>query len=1118
MHHPQAMNRLNLYLYLFAIWLFIMPLHGHSQYQFDVITTTQGLSDNSINTIYQDQSGYVWIGTANGLNRFDGYAVITFKNNPKKDNSLSNNIINCIVEDKENNIWVGTEDGLNKYNPATKVFEVFRNNPQQDVSIASNQIFSLSIDDNGSLLIGTDKGLDIYTPSTKSFIHFSDITFSVYAMAQGKEGKYWLGTGDGLATLQHGKIVEYYKANMLDPTALSHEEVSAVLPTDNGVWAGTNFGGLNWLDWTTNTFSSYQNDPTNKRSLSDFTVTALAKDKNGTLWVGTTEGLNIFKPKSADFEVIQHHPDVPKGLSSSHILSLYADEEGNVWVGTNDKGINKLYLNKQNFSTFNCIEESCLPSKNVTAIYEGDDQVTWIGTKSGLAIYNKLKNTLTTLKHSQKEPSIAENHIKALIKDNEQNLWIATDASGIDIFNPNTHEYTHFESKAGDSLSLASNSTSCLMKDKNGSIWVGTNGGLTRFEKTGNNYLTTTYKNSANQLNSLSSDRIRALLQSKQGIIWIGTSGGGLNKFNPETNTFTRFQNAFDDVTTISDDYISCIFEDQQSEIWVGTFNGLNLLDQQTGKFKLYTEQDGLPNNIIYGILDDKQGNLWISTNNGLAKFNPSTETFRVYSQEDGLQDNQFNFGAYFKSPQGNLCFGGINGLNIFNPNTVKSNTSIPKVGFNSFQINDIEVLIKLGEKLQFTYNQNQLSFIPSAMSFAELGKAQIAYKLDGIDDEWTYLNKPERVKYPYLNPNKYQLLVRGANNDGLWSDPTVINFQIIEPIWTRWWFIVGCGIIAALIAYGIYKFRVRQIQAQKVILEGIVKDRTFELSQRNNELQSTLHTLQSTQSQLVQSEKMASLGQLTAGVAHEINNPINFVFGGAQTLKVLMQDVIEVLSQYDDLDNVNSIEELNAKMGEITSLKNELEFEETKEDAFHLIEDIRMGAERTAKIVQGLRNFTRLDEDILKPADIHEGLDSTLILLQSQIKETKIDIIKEYSNTLQPIDCYPGKLNQVFMNILNNAIQAIQVNAPEKKILITTTNLDNQVMISIRDTGKGIPHEIQKQIFDPFFTTKDVGKGTGLGLSISLGIIEKHQGTITLTSELEKGSEFIITLPKKHI
>ena len=471
--------------------------------------------------------------------------------------------------------------------------------------------------------------------------------------------------------------------------------------------------------------------------------------------------------------------------------------------------------------------------------------------------------------------------------------------------------------------------------------------------------------------------------------------------------------------------------------------------------------------------------------------------------------------------------FGGTNGLNIFHPNNITDNHFIPPVVFSGFEILNKDVAIgenyplkksiTTADGIYLDYNDYMFTFRYAALNFTNSQKNQYQYILEGFDKEWNKVGVRRFATYTNIPGGNYVFKVRASNNSGIWNEQgTSVRVLIAAPFWQKTWFQIPFTFLLLFSGYGLYKYRVRSINAKKKELERIVEMRTdkilrqkIKLEQANQELSTTLNKLKETQTQLIQSEKMATLGQLTAGVAHEINNPVNFIYSGINGLDKNLKVYMEISHQYQQ---IQSSEEFDTVKRQINDLKSKIGYEEVIEDIQRMMSSIKEGAERTANIVKGLQIFSRSDDTIMNKTDVHEGLESTLLILNNRTSKN-ITLYKKYDGTIPKIECYPGQLHQVFMNILSNAIEAIGDN--QGTIAIETINKEEQIVITIEDTGEGIPSEVQARIFEPFFTTKEVGKGTGLGLSISYGIIKKHNGTLTFTSKLGQGTKFTISLPK---
>jgi signal transduction histidine kinase/streptogramin lyase len=791
---------------------------------------------------------------------------------------------------------------------------------------------------------------------------------------------------------------------------------------------------------------------------------------------------------------------------SDYILDLFVDRSGMLWAGTYGGGINTLEPEEVKFE-FISTEKYPLPSDEIYAIAGNDDPELWIGTDLGMARLDLANNSTTLISHKDVDPSsLSDNTIYAISHDTDGNLWVGTASGGINwlskenVANGN-HSFKHFVSTPDDPGSLISNEIYCLLPEPDGTIWIGTGDGLQKSDQKGRTL--SRFQNNQADPNSLSDNAVYCLFRDSRDRIWIGT-GTGLNCLDPTSARIRRIGLSTPSSDITVNPAIYALYMDQQGQLWIGTDNmGLFCYLPDNGEFHHYGTEDGLPDNVIYTILEDHEKNLWFSTNNGLCKGVRHTGTYRLtfilYNKSNGLKSNSFNIGAGFKDLTGVLYLGGSDGITWFDPVSVIGNRFVPPVYLTGLELfydpvpfspgGETPLIRPLSEtkEILLKHDQNVITLRFSALDFTQPVANKYAWKLEGYDIDWTFpAGNIREATYTNLSPGSYVFHVKASNNSGVWNEEGATLHITIRPPFTRtpWFYLLVIFSIVSLVIV-IIRLRTRQLEKVKNYLEKEVEKRT---------------------SQLIDSEKMASLGQLTAGIAHEINNPINFVSGNVAPLNRDFRDLMSILETYDGLVRKYRLE---GKFDEVEKMKKEIKFQYLVDEIEHLLRGIEEGAQRTSEIVKGLRHFSRLDEHDFKLADIHEGLDSTLLILRNKMKD-KIRIEKEYAD-IPKIMCFPGQLNQVFMNILNNAIQAME---GEGVIHIRTGMERGLVVIRIRDNGRGMTEEVRKRIFEPFFTTKEVGQGTGLGLSISYGIVEKHNGSIQVESEPGQGTEFTIRLP----
>jgi signal transduction histidine kinase/ligand-binding sensor domain-containing protein len=1073
----------------------------------------------------------MWFGTQNGLNRYDGYVFKVYTSDVSRPTSISGNNIRCIFEDKKDYIWIGTEGkGLNRFNRKDETFDIFQHNSSNPQSLADNTVLAVLEDQVGQIWLGTRAGLQIFNPTTQTFQRVALGTNQVDAgnqvvtqLQQDQAGNMWIGTENGLIRLSADHLTQkVFRHNANDSTSLGNNEIHCLYQTRKGeLLIGTNAGLYEYIP-EKDAFRPLKATGPSANALANLEIYALEEDKSGNIWIVTFGGgLYKLTGKSRIVSAYSHSPGDPESLSNDYLLSVLVDRSGLLWIGTYGTGVEKVSLVSIVFGKM--IRQSgkaqTLPSNEVYAITEDTHGALWFGTDNGLCKYNGWKDTYTVFANHPTDPgSLSSNNVYSILEDFRGDLWVGTAGGGLNQMQPyrssRFQKYRQTKGKNG----LLSDHVLALYEDRTHNLWIGTSEGINVMDISRNIFMTFTHDPAL--ATSLSGNEVLCIREDRKGDIWVGTNKG-LSRFNPQTKSFIRYGNKASGNIAISTVY--SIHEDVKGYLWLGTDGGLCRLNPERTSYRVYTVKDGLPDNVVYGILEDEQQNLWVSTNKGLSKAkkqgNSGILTFINYSTQNWLHCNAFNIGAWYKSREGMLFFGCTEGVTFFQPATVTGNQYVPPVAITDFQLFFESVPVSKGgktplskhisetKKIKLTYRQNVLYFEFSALNYIESEKNKYAFFMEGFDKDWNYAGHKRNATYTNLDPGQYTFRVKASNNDGVWNEKgTSVRIVITPPFYKEAWFYLICTGIGIFLLLTFVKWRTRKLQQYGRILTQKVKERTEEVLKQKEELQQALDNLKSTQSQLVEAEKMASLGILTAGVAHEINNPINFVSANVEPLKQDIEDVLQVLASYEETIQKQGLDD---KFGQVEALKKQIDYEFLIHEIDALLKGIKEGASRTSEIVKGLRNFSRLDENEQKPVDVNQGIESTLMLLSNQLK-SRVTIRKELGE-LPALMGYPGKLNQVFMNIISNAYQAI----PETgEIFIRTFCEKNNVVVVIADTGTGMPEHVRKRIFEPFFTTKNVGAGTGLGLSISYGIIKDHQGTITVDSKQGKGTTFTIRLP----
>ena len=844
--------------------------------QFEHLTIADGLSQNAGLAIFQDSQGYLWVGSQDGLNRYDGFGFRIFKHDPDDRSSISHNSILALTEDKAGYLWIGTwGGGLNRFDPVTETFVSYRSDPENPSSLSSDTVTSVKQDSSGALWIGTLAGLDRYNPSTDGFDHFRNdpddpdslSSDAISLIFEDSNHQLWIGTGaigmegSGLNRLNPstGKAIRY-EHDESNPQSLASNNIASLYESSDGTfWIATGGfslrgAGLDQFDPRTGIARHFSHNPKVADSLSADDLMTLWGDSSGMLWIGTwTNGLNLMDLSSpGHFLHYQNDPFFPDSLSGNQVWSIYKDRSGILWIGTSHSGINKLPANSGQFSLYrNNPGDPTSLGTNATGAFSEDKQGNiWIATwGAGLERFDPNTGQFEHFRHQPDNPdSLSDDLFMAVYVDSYDMVWAGTLGHGLNRLSPTlSRVLRHFHDPA-DPDSLADDNVASIIPDKKGGLWIGTFGGLSHYDPQMNVF--TNYSNDPKNPVSLGENKVVSLyLDSAQNVLWIGTWGGGLNQLDlndprsadPKTAAFRHYRNNPEGPSGLSQDSVWAIHQTADGDLWLGTQIGLNRFDPDTKTVRHYTEKNGLPNNVVLGILEDDHGRLWLTTNNGLSHFDPRAETFTNYDSSDGLQSNEFNSNAYFRTRQGMMYIGGINGFNLFDPEKVRPNPVAPQVAITGFEIFNEPVKVDLsGRKpIQLSYKQDFISFEFAAFDFQAPQKNQYAYKLEGFDKDWIQAGNRRFATYTNVPGGQYVFRVKASSSDGVWNEKGVaIPIFITPPVWQTWWFLSSLAVVIGVLIAGGFRWRLNAIREQNVYLETQISERTFELRQTNNLLE----------------------------------------------------------------------------------------------------------------------------------------------------------------------------------------------------------------------------------------------------------------------------------------
>jgi diguanylate cyclase (GGDEF)-like protein len=829
--------------------------------QFTRLGSDEGLSQGAITSIVQDSEGYLWLGTEDGLIRYDGYDIQHLYHDRDQPNGLPNNWVSSMAVDNGGRLWIGTDGGgIVRYDPADTRFHVpvgRDGTPLLDPEARVRQVF---VAHDGRLWITTrSRGLFLLDPDAgqaRQFHHdpaddgsLSDD--SVFRVAEGPDGAIWIGTLSGLDRLdpQSGHI-ERLGARLRTLIGQSQPSPINALHVDQRglLWVGTNFG-LVRLDTATHEMSRFvHGSATGGSSLPDDRVLAILEDDERRLWVGTGGGLALVDRRTDHVGTVRHTASDRLSLPDDTVIALFQDRGGLLWVGTKFGGAARWNPRSWSFGHQRLGDDG---ADNVAAFAEDRMGTLWVGTfGNGLYAVDREGGGITRYRHDlARADSIGDNNIMAIVVDDRDRIWFGTMGAGVERLDPRSGSVTRFAYDAGDPHSLSAPGVMSMLRDSQGRIWVGTyGGGVNRIDAaTGR-----VHRYPLAGDGGLSNDRATALAEDRTGLIWIGTDGGGLNVLDPASGRLRAFRHDAADPRSLSADIVYSVHEDERGRIWVGTRGGgLNRVSgapfsQQGLTFENFSESDGLPNSTVYGIESDRGGHLWLSTNRGLSKLDPDSRTIVNFHRSHGLQADEFNFGAHYRNPAGELFFGGSGGYNAFFPERLRFNDKPPPVVLTAMlklnQPVDFRAAQHGGTAMHLAYQDDVVTFRFAALDYTDPDANRYRYMLEGFDRDWVDASDSRQATYTNLGGGHYTFRVRAANSDGEWNEAGLsVPLSVEYPPWQRWWALVGYVGALVLLLYSVWAAQQRKLVREAAYASRLadeVRARTAELAERNSELQ----------------------------------------------------------------------------------------------------------------------------------------------------------------------------------------------------------------------------------------------------------------------------------------
>ena len=1041
----------------------IVYVSAYNNINFKNITSEDGLSQGTVETIIQDDQGYIWLGTNDGLCRYNGYEFKIYKHDEELENSITNNYIVDIKQDNLGNIWVGTANGLSKIDTKTDLITNYNMNDEEK-SLSHYNIGDILITKSGDVLVGTSDGLNIYNEKKDEFYRIfnkdSDLSSQfIRSLAEDENQNIWVATNNGIdkIDIKNNKNIISFKTGD-GKFDISENDIYVVRYDPKGyIWAGALKEGLNRIDINTNEVKQYKNDDRDEKSLPGNHVKDILRDSSGNLWVGTDNGLAKYNEQTENFATYKNKIYDKTSLVNDEVFSIQEDESGLIWVGTYagismfDPNTNIEHYKKDPF------DENSISDNPIHGIYEDKDGLLWVGTNSkGVNVINRKNYNVKHLNKTSKDYPISDDNINDVVGiDNK--IFIATknglnevdkDLKTINIYNTEDR--------------ICNNNITALFADSKKNVWIGTANGISVLNTNTNEIIDIT---DILTNHNIEDQYIKVIYEDSKGNYWVGCFiDGGLVKIDPNKRTIENYRNKKEDKTSISRNNIRSIVEDKNGNLYIGTSYGLNKLNESNNTFERYSEKDGLSNNTVYGLLVDDNNNLWASTNLGISKLDTNTMTFETFNIIDGFQGNEFNGRAYYKNKSGELFFGGINGLNIFRPNDINRSRYVPTVIFDEFKVNG--KVYKDINNQEFKYNENTINISVFISNYKNTKNIQYMYKLEGVSDSWD-ISRSNNINYSDLAPGTYTLKIKARSYSGKVSDESAVKFIIKLPIWKSKAAILIYLIIITIVIY-------RTINSVKR-LDNLVKNKTLQLTKEMEKNDKLLK-------KVIELEKRKN--NYFVNLSHELRTPLNVISSTEQL-------VTELNKSKDGIGK----SKLNGCMQVVRRNTKRL---------LNLINNII----DTAKIESGSYQLNIREHDIVYIVE------EATLSLKDYIERKGIELIIDPEMEEKIIKCDEHEIERCIVNLVSNAAKF----TPEGgTIEVTIEDLDEKVKIIVKDTGIGIDKKYHDSIFNRFNQVIDQGAeskgGSGLGLTITKQIIDMHGGQISVESELGKGCKFIIIL-----
>lgn len=1104
-------NRL-LYIVLFSF----LSIHAFSQIPKEKVTfskVTATLSNPQVSCILQDSRGFLWIGTEDGLNRFDGYDVTVYRNVARDTTSLLNNAILKLFEDRQGQLWVSTRNGgLQIYN---REQDNFKRLPQYTFNCEVTTFH----EDSVSIWIAGVRDHKSFVEQIKSngasrYYKFFDSCHPVCSLIPISDHEFLVGIRET------GLYRWDLKKNVVRRQGVPINLHQVIKEQNHDLWIATN-AGLQKYDVATRKYIVYNRH--SKPSLPGDNILYMLKERNY-LWIGTeNDGLCRLNTITNELLTFRANKNDPESLTDNSIRALYKDRQGRVWIGTYSNGIAVMDRLSQKFMDI----DISLGNDIVNAILLDSKKRLWVGTENGLIV--KSGQDVKRYNHTADRKSLGANPVLAIYEDIQQRIWVGTWGGGLNRYDEENNNFIHYmpDTKREGSLSDP-NVFSIWQSSETHELLVATYDGLNILSDVDAGYFKCIHEKQF-QFN----DYTRKIYEDTKGNIWVGTAEE-LLRYNSAQKELVRFEKSsrYDSIQVSG--ACNSILEDKQGRLWVGTHKGLYLIENN--KFqKKYTIDNGLPDNIVQGILEDGAGNLWLSTQTGISKFNPATENFKKFDASDGLFGNNFRPGVCLDDRMGNLFFGG-KGVCAFNPDSIRSNSFIPEVFITELRIRNQPVkpgdssgILKrpISETSMITlppdYNFFSLKYV--ALNFTATAGNQYAFKLEGFHADWNYVDMQRTVMFTNLSPGIYTFKVKARNKDGVSNDEgATLTIRILPSWWRTWWAILIGAVLLIAALLSLYKLRVRSIEKRNAVLELQIKSRTEELEHQNRILLESQEELIQSQEEISAQRDIVSAQIVELQEARQIIEKQNKeITVRNETLEAEVEertrDIVEYNQQLEQFAFI-SAHNLRAPVARILGLGNVLDICKNNLQESQLItEKIILTARELDRVVRDLNtvlDVRRNSTSMIVPVNLQEELNLIKVNLEKEIQDTHTTFIENFSggDTMFTVRPY---IHSILMNLISNAIK---YRHPGRRpvIAIHSEVKGDLFCLRIQDNGLGMDLKVYKdKLFMLYSRFHSHVEGKGIGLFLVKTQVSSMGGKIDVVSHPDEGTCFNLSFKRMH-